>query len=154
MNIHSSHNADTYLYEMRHGMGSSTDFGVERFTGIVFGKFFCVSHHCSYDWESRYTCQKNTAIGIVKNSKDGCDVQFFVTRGDLRPQWLIPVYAIILIVSILFTLPFRFALQCIGIFTFAAIISAIVEPHTSASKDGYKSLISLIKNPQNPYENL
>lgn len=154
MNIHSSHNADTYLYEMRHAMGSSTDFGVERFTGIVLGKFFCVSHHCSYDWESRYTCQKNTAIGIVKNNKDSCDVQFFVTRGDLRPQWLIPVYAIILFVSFLFTLPFRFALQYIGIFTFAAIISAIVEPHTSASKDGYKSLISLIKNPQNPYANL
>lgn len=154
MYIHSSHNADTYLYEMHHAMGSSTDFGIERFTGIVLGKLFCVSHHCSYEWEYRHTCQKNTAIGIVKNNNDGCQVHFFVTRGDLRPQWLIPIYAIILVVALVFKLPSRFVLQYIGVFTLAAILSAIIEPHTSASKDGYKSLISLIKNPQNPYENL
>ena len=105
MDIHSSHNADTYLYEMRQDMGSPTDFGVERFTGIMFGKFFCISHHCSYEWKNRYTCQKNTAIGIVKDNNDGCDVQFFVTHGNLRPQWLIPVYAVILIVSLVLTAP-------------------------------------------------
>ena len=154
MDIHSAHNADTYLYELRQAMGSPTDFGVERFTGIVFGKFFCVSHLCSYEWENRYTCQKNTAIGIVRDSNDGCDVQFFVTHGNLRPQWLIPVYAVILIVSLVLTAPLLLSLQFIGIFTLAAILSAIIEPHTSASKDGYKSLISLLRNPQNPYENL
>ena len=154
MNIHSSHNADIYLQEMRQAMGCSTDFGIERFTGIVLGRFFYVTHHCSYDWEARITCQKNTAIGIVKDHKDGCDVQFFVTRGDLRPQFLIPIYAIFLIISLLFTLPAWFALHYSGLFTLLAIMSAIIEPLTSASKDGYKSLISFVKNPQNPYENL
>ncbi len=155
MTIHSVFHADTYLHNLRQAFGSPTDFGLERFTGICFGRFFCVTHHCSsYDWEKRFRYQKNTAIGIVNNTDNGCNIHFFTTKGDLRPQWLIPVYLILTVISVIFTQTFLFALHFGGIFTLAAILSAIIEPFTDGSKDGYKSLLSLLKNPNNPYENL
>lgn len=154
MIMHSPHAKDTYLYEMLQSLSSPTNFGIERFTGIVLGRFFCVTHHCSWDWERKYSCQKNTAIGIVKETKDGCDVRFFTTRGDLRPQWLVPVYLIFILISLVFTQTLKLAWYFIGIYSLAAILSAIIEPMTQPSKDGYNSLISLLKNPQNPYENL
>lgn len=154
MEILSTHTSDDYLYELKENMGSSTDFGIERFTGIIWGRFFCVTHHCSYEWEYRCTCQKNTAIGIVQDSADGCTVKYFTTTGELRPQFLFPVYLITILVSLVFAGNMSIAAYIIGNFTLAAILDAIIEPMTQASKDGKKSLHSLMADPRNPYSNL
>ena len=154
MTIHSRRDTATYLCELRQAFGSSTDFGVERFTGLVLGKFFCVTHHCSYEWESKYTCQKNTTVGIVGDTADGCVVHYLTTTGELRPQMIIPLYLLSILISLVFAGSMKIATHIIGIFTLAAILSAIIEPMTSASKDGGKSLIALLKDPQKPYDNL
>lgn len=154
MVILSTHTAGDYLYELKENMGSSTDFGIERFTGVIWGRFFCVTHHCSYEWEYRYTCQKNTAIGIVQDLADGCTVKYFTTTGELRPQMLIPIYLISIIVSLVFAGNMGIAAYLIGYCTLGAILDAIIEPLTQASKDGKKSLHSLMADPQNPYNNL
>lgn len=154
MQIHTNHNTNTYLYELKQAMGSSTDFGVERFTGLVFGHFFCVTHHCSYEWEYRHTCQKNTAIGVVQNSNQGCAVKYFTTAGELRPQMLIPIYLISIIVSLVFAGNMGIAAYIIGYYTLAVVLDAIIEPMTQASKDGKKSLHALMADPKNPYNNL
>ena len=54
MKIHSEHSVDAYLYELRQNFGNSTDFGVERFTGLVLGKFFCVTTHRQTDYYLPY----------------------------------------------------------------------------------------------------
>ena len=154
MEILSTHNADDYLYELKENMGSSTDFGTERFTGLFLGHFFCITHYCSYEWQDRCTCQKNTAIGVVRDSVDGCTVKYFTTAGEIRPQILIPIYLIAIITSLLFTGNLGIALYLIGYFTLAAAFTAIVEPMTQAGKDGKKSLYALLADPQNPYNNL
>lgn len=154
MEILSTNTADEYLYELKENMGSSTDFGVERFTGLILGRFFCITHHCSFEWEDSCTCQKNTAIGIVRDSVEGCTVKYFTTTGELRPQILIPVYLIAIIVSLVFAGNMGLAAYTIGCFTLAAILTAIIEPMTQAGKDGKKSLHSLMADPQNPYNNL
>ena len=154
MEIQSTHRTSDYLYELRRAMGSSTDFGVERFTGVILGRFFCVTHHCSYEWEYRHTCQKNTAIGIVRDTADGSSIKYFTTTGELRPQMIIPVYLIAIIVSLVFAGHLGIAAYIISYFTLAAILNAIIEPMTQARKDGKRSLHSLIADPQNPYNNL
>ena len=154
MEILSTHTSDDYLYELKENMGSSTDFGIERFTGVILGRFFCITHHCSYEWEYKYTCQKNTAIGVVRDSVEGCTVKYFTTAGELRPQMLIPVCLIVIIVSLVFAGNMAIAEYIIGCFTLSAISSAIIEPMTQASKDGKRSLHALMADPQNPYNNL
>lgn len=155
MTILSHLDASTYLYELRQSLGSPTDYWNERFTGIVLGRFICITHHCgNYDWEQRFRFQTNTAIGIVKKASDGCIVRFITTKSILRPLWLIPAYLIVLLVDILFIKTFQFAIYYSCILTISALLSALIESMTAASKDGYKSLVSLLKNPQNQYENL
>ena len=154
MRISSNHSADTYLYELRQNMGSSTDFGIERFTGIIWGRFFCVTHHCSFEWENRYTCQKNTAIGIVQNAANGCNVKYFTTAGQFRPQLLLPAYLIFILLDLVFVGDWVLTSRFIPILTIGTILDALIERLTSASKDGRKSLLSLLKDPQHPYNNL
>lgn len=154
MKILSTHNADDYLYELKENMGSSTDFGLERFTGVILGHFFCITHHCSFEWQDRCTCQKNTAIGVARDSVDGCTVKYFTTAGELRPQILIPIYLIAIILSLVFAGNMWIAAYMIGYFTLAVILTAIIEPMTQAGKDGKKSLHALMADPQNPYNNL
>jgi len=151
MTIHSYHNAENYLYELRQNLGSSTDFGVERFTGIVIGRFFCITRHCSYEWEYKHTCQKNTAIGRVDASPSGCDVHYFTTAGELRPQFLIPGYLIFILISLIFTQSMQLAWHFIGVLTLAAILSALIEPMTTPSKEGKEYLLSLLADPRHPY---
>ena len=154
MKIFSTHNANDYQYELKQNLGRSTDFGIERFTGLILGRFFYVTHHCSYEWEQKHSCQKNTAIGIVCDTAEGCIVKYFTTTGELRPQILIPAYLIAIIISCVFTGNMILATYFIGCLTLGAILSAIIEPLTQAGKDGKKSLLSLIANPQKPYDNL
>ncbi len=161
MKIHSEHSVDAYLYELRQNFGSSTDFGVERFTGLVLGKFFCVTHHCAWEWNRRITCEKNTAIGYVKKSDNGSDVRFIKTKGDLRPQILIPI---LLICAFIAWLVVTFmALEIVAflqIFCFLyqfellrAILTAIGSSITEEGRTGKRIIISLIKNPKDPYGN-
>ena len=154
MIIHSDKEVSDYIYDLKDSLGSPTDFGVERFTGLVIGRFICVTHHCSYEWEYRHTCQKNTAIGIIKQADSGCTIRFFTTKGAFRPQFLVPAFLLTALCVPIFGLPPIYALQLIGIFSVSSLLSAGVEALTTPSKDGYKSLISLLKNPENPYENL
>ena len=82
MKILSMHTANDYMYELQQNMGSSTDLGVDRFTGVILGRFFCITHHNSYKWEYKYSCQKNTATGIVCDSPDSCTVKYYTTTGN------------------------------------------------------------------------
>ncbi len=159
MKIHSEHSVDAYLYELQENLGNSTDFGVERFTGLVWGKFFCVTHHCAWEWNRRITCEKNSAIGYVKKSDNGSDVRFIKTKGDLRPQILIPFLLICafiawLVVMTLETINFfQFVCYLYSIELLRAILTAIGSSITEEGRIGKRIIISLIKNPKDPYGN-
>ena len=152
MKLQSSHDLNTYLYELRQSLGSATDFGIERFTGIVFGRFFCITHHCDRHWNRKITAELNTAIGYVRKADNSTVITFITTKGSFRPQFLIPW--ILFSLLILKFLDFSAGANLIIYGLIGAIISAICDSLTQAGKDGHKSLISLLNNPQNPYENL
>ena len=152
MQIQSSHDIHTYLYELRQSLGSPTDFGIERFTGIVLGRFFCISHHCDRQRNRRITAEQNTAIGYIRKTGESTAVSFITTKGELRPQFLIPWWLFSFLILKYLDFNAGISLSIYGLI--GAIVSAILDSLTQEGKDGHKSLLSLLKNPQNPYENL
>ena len=79
-----------YLRHMKERMGSRLDIWSERFTGILMGRFFYVTHHAGYEWNRRITNKKNAALGYVKETENGCEIRFLHFQGVLCPQYLIP----------------------------------------------------------------
>lgn len=164
MRIQSSHSQDAYLTELRKSFGSSFDFWSERFTGFVIGKCFCVTHHCDNEWNRRINGETNTAVGYVKKAEDGCEVRFFTVRGELRPQglFLLICFQILLLAFYhafeIFSIdPSVIPILAGAIFVIsllAAGISAILSWATENGQAGYRSLISLVLDPANPYDNL
>ena len=166
MRIHSKHSAKTYLSELRHSLVSIFDFDFwsERFTGFIIGSFFCVTHHCDHELNRRINGETVTAIGIVKQSDDGCNVRFFTIWGEFRPQGLFMLLCFeLLYVIFYFTLghislntshmPIMIgAIFAIGLL--CASISALISWLTENGQAGYQSLISLLLDPANPYDNL
>lgn len=142
----------TYLYELRKSLSSPTDFGIERFTGFVFGSFFCVTHHCSYEWNRRITSEKNTAIGFVTKNSTGTEICCINTKGELRPQFLLPWELFSILILRFLSTEAGLYLSILGLF--AACISAIFDSLTEEGKAGHNNLISLLIDPKNPYENL
>ena len=154
MRMFSSHTASNYLSALRDALGSSTDFGVERFTGLVIGKYFCVTHHCAYEFNKRVRSEKNTAIGHIKKADNGSEIRFFTTKGDLRPQMLLPEFLIFFLISFLLVgnalIGFYLSILSIEVALFTALYSSITEQ----GKNGRQNLLSLLKNPVNPYEHI
>ena len=154
MKLFASRDVAEYLYALRDAMGSSTDFGVERFTGLVIGKFFCVTHHCGYDCGRRVSHVKNTAIGYVKKVKDGSEICFITTKGDLRPQMLVPEWVISFLLSFLLTGNAIFGWYLSFHLIVIAILSAIASWITEPGMSSWHNLLSLLKGPVNPYDHL
>lgn len=166
MLIHSNHSPEDYLSELKQQLGSSFDFGNERFTGFIIGRFFCITHHCVHEWNRRITGEKNTAIGIVKPKETGCKVRFFTAPGELRPQGLLMLILVGIFAAFLAMADTsshlsvdKSELSMIACFIFvaallAAIASAIATMLTDNGQAGYRSLISLLLDPANPYDNL
>lgn len=164
MKFQSSHSKNAYLTELRQSFGSIFDFWDERFTGFVIGNFFCVTHHCDYEWNRRINGETNTAIGFVKKLEDGCNVHFFTVKGELRPQGM---FMLICLQLLIFIFCYAFdrdpispshipiiAGVILAVSLFVAGVSAFLSWLTENGQAGYRSLLSLLLDPMNPYENL
>ena len=163
MVFHSDLPKNAYLAAMKDEMGSHFDFGSERFTGFFLGNCFYVTHHAGYEWNRRYTNQKNAALGYVCKADDGCDVRFIRFRGMLCPAQFL--FILLLFVPIL-----TFAMLTHGIMnaevfllglgiSFAAVaitapISALIESLTERSEEGRRILLAFLIDPSDPFSYL
>lgn len=97
MIVSSNLSKEAYLEEFRSQVkGNFFCFGEERFTGFVIGNFFSIAYHSGYEWNRRYTNEKNRAIGFVRRNGTGCKVYAVRLRGYTNPMSLIILFAIYL----------------------------------------------------------
>lgn len=149
---------DVYLNQMRRNLSSFTDFGQERFTGFVIGRFFMIRHHADYEWNRRITSETHSAMGFVMPNTVGTKVVCVRTAGALNPVSMLWLYCICLLV----TLVRGFLLEATGvamlialIVTFvAAVFSAITDSLTEQGEAGSRMLTAFLTDPEHYYTHL
>ena len=162
MVLHSPLSKKEYLEALQENMGAHSDFGSERFTGFFIGSCFYVTHHAGYEWNRRISNQKNAAIGYVKKAEEGCDVRFLRFRGAMCPLVFLPISLVMGLVlsftALMNQLQHGYTLLtawgiAFAVAAIAAPISALTESMTEGGEDGRRSLLSMLVDPSDPYQN-
>lgn len=151
---------------LRRQMSAHSDFGGKRFTGFFAGRFFYVTHHAGYEWNRRYTNQKNAAMGYVKQVENGCEVRFLRFRGAMCPLVWAPLFLLFYAIeTAIFLYVGMWELYGIGalliplgilvaIFAFALPLETFFESLTEESEQGRQLLLSLLYDPRDPTANM
>ncbi len=159
--VTSPYTKDAYLTALKGNMDSHFDF-TERFTGFFFGNVFTVTHHSGHEWNRRISNVKNTALGYVRETEDGCEVKFIRLKGFLAPTQFLQMLILSLFLNLFVPLadgatmdlfPF-FPLLGIALTVVIAPLEALMECMTKASWEGERYLLSLMMDPMEPYANL
>ena len=151
MRLQSTHTPKEYKRAMKERMGSRFAIGSERFTGTFIGRVFYVTHHAGYEWNRKYTCQRNAALGYMKKAETGCEVRFLTFQSFLCPTVLIPYLLLIAILGIfafpgIFHMPGLLIVECIIALGMPLVYTAI-EILTDGSIEGRKCLLGLLADP-------
>lgn len=163
MRIQSNLPPKAYLSAIKERMGSHFAIGNERYTGFFAGRLFFITHHAGYDWNERYTNQKNGALCYLKHSPSGCEVRFIRFKGLLCPPqflslflfYFIPI-SLTLFVNGIDHIPTHgmIALIVFGASLLVALIAAFFESLTEKSELGRKYLIAFLLDPTDPFSYL
>lgn len=150
-----------YIYHLKEHMSGHFEFGNERYTGFFLGRYFCVTHHAAYEWNRKYTNQKNCAVGHVRPAETGCEVRFIRFKGALCPPQFLGMLLIMFVLSLFMFLgqagEFHIGLVAIsaaislGSTLFAAPLATLFESFTHESEEGRKILIALLMTPDDPF---
>ena len=152
-----------YLTAMKDQMDGHFNFGTERFTGFFLGSCFYVTHHSGYEWNRKYTNQKNAAMGYVRKAEEGCEVRFIRFRGLLCPsQFLLEVLLLVLCwISIMLAegiwIPNAFLIGLgisFAVTTISAPIATLFESLTERSEEGRRILLAFLLDPTDPFSYL
>lgn len=152
-----------YLAAMKDQMDGHFDFGTERFTGFFCGSYFYVTHHAGYEWNRRYTNQKNAAMGYVRETEEGCEVRFVRFRGLLCPAQFLFTLLLMALCTVFIMLTEGFwepkaLLIGLGISVAVTIISApiatLIESLTERSEEGRRILLAFLIDPEDPFSYL
>ena len=165
MQIYSSFTPKAYIRAMKDQMGSRLALGAERFTGYFIGKLFCVTYHCGYEYDRRFSNPINSALGYVKESEDGCEVRFVKLKGILNPPSFIFESLLFSVLFLITLFPGGNAIYSdfpwwccfllgFGITAVVAPLSALFEAMFSQrSAEGERTLLSFLLDPSDPYAN-
>ncbi len=163
MRLKSNLKSDAYLSAMKEQMEGHFEFGKERFTGFFLGRAFSVTHHCGAEWNRKITNEKNTAVGFVRESADGCIVSFIRLRGLLSPPLFLACFAFVFLLMMLGLLaqgqPEGVLPQILGfsaVFSLiltavCGVVSAFMECLTEAGQEGRKILNALLLDPSDVF---
>ena len=159
MKIYTRLSKKQWLSSMKENLGSFTTFGEERFTGFFFGSVFRVTYHSGYEWNRKISNQKNTAIGYVKDTDQGCQIRFLYTRGLLYPSAFLLYWGILTVLGLISAVG-RGVLSIHALLITAAItfgtmvitapLSALIESFTDESEEGRKILLTTMIAPDDP----
>lgn len=146
----------SYICAMKEQMSSFTDFGIERFTGIVLGSFFSVTHHSGHEFNRKITNEKHRAIGFVRPSDDGTEIICIRLAGMTNPMSLIGIFAFGFLIFLLrggieMALMPQILIANAVITVVAALISAFTDSITERGQEGSKILTAFLKNPTDFY---
>jgi len=163
MEIKSDLNQADHLQALRVSMDSIFHFGAERFTGFTAGKWFYITHHAGYEWNRRYTNQKNAALGYVVDAEEGCRVKFIRFKGALCPGQFLLLWSIVFLAVLLSmiagnvlsadTFGVLFGLT-IGAAFVGALLGTFFESMTERSEEGRRCLLAHLIDPSDPFSYL
>lgn len=150
MRIHTSLSPQRYIWELKQQMEAFTDFGMERFTGIILGRFFYITHHAGHEYNRRITNEKNRAMGFVRRRENGCEACFIRMKGHLDPISLLVMYLFSLLYYALRThgeieAPLYWVSLAVSLFVGG--ISAIQDSLTERGREGKIELLTLLRDP-------
>lgn len=145
-----------YLAEMKAQLDSITDFGIERFTGMVVGPYFSITHHCGHEMNRRITNEKHRAIGYVRKSENGTQIKCIRLAGMTNPLSLIGIflfYELLLLISEGGTLAFTAPAIIVGVVTtlLVALITAVSHSLTERGQEGSRTLTAFLIDPLDYY---
>ena len=159
MTYHSELPVKTYLYELKSQLDSVMNFGIERFTGMVIGPFFSITHHCGYEMNRRITNEKHRAIGFVSTTENGTRIKCIRLAGMTNPLSLIGVflfYEFLLVIMDGGVLAFTAPAIIIGvvIMLFVALTTAVSHSVTERGQEGSRTLTAFLIDPVDYYSML
>ena len=156
MKISSALECAEYLYEMKEHLSAFTDFGIERFTGIILGRFFSVTYHSGHEFNRRITNEKHRAIGFVRPCENGTQVYCIRLAGMTNPLSLIAIYTLFTVLVLLkegAQLAFSPVLLAVNALLTAivALGTAFADSVTERGQEGSKVLTAFLINPVDFY---
>ena len=156
MTYYSDKPVSVYMADMKSQLSSLIDFGVERFTGIVFGNFFSVTHHCGHEMNRRVTNEKHRAIGIAYKHDDGTKIACIRLAGMTNPLSMTGIFLFYVVLLLLmggsdlaFSLPALIAGMVMTLL--AALTTAISHSVTERGQEGSRTLTAFLIDPANYY---
>ncbi len=163
MRLFTKLSAKQYIRCFRQQMGSFSSFGEERFTGFFVGCFFSVTYHSGWEWNRKFTNEKNRAIGYVKDTAEGTEVRFLRLYGYSNPLSLVTLFLIGFFAGLLtlsgadssgdMTPKLLIGALCgVCVMVFSALESAIVAYVTERGMYGGNILMAYLNNPADPWE--
>lgn len=161
--IESPYSPKEHLDAIKENMGGHFEFGAERFTGFFFKNWFHVTHHAGYEWNRRYTNQKNAAVGYVRKTENGCVVRFVCFKGALVPAQFLSL--LILMIPLVFLMSLSRGITDEGVIRSVllfmliallpiALIGTFFESVTERSEEGKRILLALLLDPKDPFSYL
>ena len=157
MIIQSNLQAKDYLPALRGQIDNRITFGQEHLSGFVLGSVFSVTYHSGYEYDRRYSNPKNSAIGYVRETENGCEAHFLHTTGLLYPFGYLLMMLGTAAFYFCFVLanhaPEMLAAPIILGFTFLfpllpILVSAVFESFTDRSLDGAATLFRIMRDPK------
>ena len=152
MKVISRLKCETYLYEMKEHMSGFTEFGIERFTGIILGRFFSITYHSGHEFNRRITNEKHHAIGFARPSGDGTQIFCIRLAGMTKPLSIITMYGL-LVFMVLLIEGAQFAFSP-AMLTINAVLTAMValgtafaDSITERGQEGSKMLTAFLIDP-------
>lgn len=159
MIYHSALPVTTYLRELKSQLDSISNFGMERFTGMVIGPFFTITHHCGYEMNRRITNEKHRAIGYAVKDENGTCVRCIRLAGMTNPLSLVGIflfYELLLVIMDGGELAFTAPAIIVGVLLslFVALTTAISHSVTERGQEGARILTAFLIDPVDYYSML
>lgn len=147
---------EIYLHEMKEHLSGFTNFGIERFTGIVVGRFFSITHHNGHEFNRKITGEKHRAIGFVRPCEGGTQVFCIRLAGMTNPLSLLGLFGFCILICLLrggTELAFMPAMLIANavITLIAALVSAFASSITEQGQEGSKVLTAFLIDPVDYY---
>jgi hypothetical protein len=146
-----------YLKALKENLGHR-DFTSERFSGIVVGRLFSITHTGEYHWNRRYR-PKNNAFGYVKPLEDGCEIHCVLIPGYTSPGFillmmLVAAFAFLISLARNPYLPANYwwviAVATIVYTAIVCITTAVVTSLSDEGQESYDTLQDCLLDPTDP----
>ena len=156
MKYHSDISYARYQLGMKEQMSSFVEFGIERFTGIIIGRFFSITYHSGHEFNRRITDEKHRAIGFIRPDGDGTEISCVRLAGMTNPLSLIGMYAFCFMLCLIrggleLALMPQLLIADAVITLIAALVSALVCSLTERGQEGSKTLTAFLIDPTDYY---